>query len=230
MRPIALLVMLSCITCAVTAQTLILDNMEVRDATTNKAVRVAKPAAITDNQSLVFPSAAGTVGQVLTITAKSGNTLTLGWSTESVSTVTASDRISTADQSDGSGLSVAVKANHKYSYTGLIRGNRHNSGGGASDDFLLSITAPSGSTKVTINARCYDCTAFTGDDFKKDGDDYVATAVINPPDYNTYSFFVEGMIITGASDGNLIVKMEKSTGTNDIIVKEHSYIVVTELE
>ena len=61
MRPFALFVMLSCITCAVTAQTLILDNMEVRDATTNKAVRVAKPATITDNQSLVFPSAAGTV-------------------------------------------------------------------------------------------------------------------------------------------------------------------------
>jgi hypothetical protein len=222
--------MLSWITCAVTAQTLILDNMEVRDATTNKAVRVAKPATITDNQSLVFPSAVGTVGQVLTITAKSGNTLTLGWSTESVSTVTASDRISTADQSDGSGLSVTVKANRKYSYTGLIRGNRENSGGSPSDNFVLSIAGPSGSTKVTINARCYDCTAFDGDDFKKDGDAYVATAIINPPDYNTYSFFVEGMIITGASDGNLIVKMEKSTGTNDIIVKEHSYIVVTELE
>jgi hypothetical protein len=38
------------------------------------------------------------------------------------------------------------------------------------------------------------------------------------------------MIITGASGGDLVVKMEQSTGTNNVILKEHSYIVVTELE
>jgi hypothetical protein len=230
MRSIITLLLLLIAGFGLNAQVRILNDASVIDPTSNKSAKVAKPATITDNQSLVFPSAVGTVGQVLTITAKSGNTLTLGWSTESVSTVTASDRISTADQSDGSGLSVTVKANHKYSYTGLIRGNRENSGGTPSDNFILSIAGPSGSTKVTINARCYDCTTFDGDDFKKDGDAYVATAVINPPDYNTYSFFVEGMIITGANAGNLVVKMEQSTGANNVILKEHSYIVVTELE
>jgi hypothetical protein len=211
------------------AQTHVLENIDVIDPTTSKTVRVAKPATISDNQSLVFPSTAGTVGQVLTITAKSGNTLTLGWSTESVSTVTSSERVSGADQSDGSGLAVAVKANHKYTYTGLLRGNRYNDGS-ALDNFLLSITAPTGSTKVTINVRCYDCATF-GDDFKYDSDNYVATGAFNPPDFNTYSFFVEGMIITGANTGDLTVKMEKSGGgTNSILIKEHSYIVVTELE
>jgi hypothetical protein len=222
------------------SQTRLLDNIQVYDATTNKSVKLSKPSGITDNQELVFPSSAGTVGQVLTITAKSGNTLTLGWSTESVSTVTASDRVTGGDQdaSAPAGLSVSVAANAKYSYSGVIVVNRNNTGATPySDNLILSVTGPTNTARVTIAVRCFDCPGSTTGvpAYASAATTTVSTGAIDPagppPEYYTpIALAFEGVVETGASTGNIIVTAAQSGGVNNVVVKENSYIVITELE
>lgn len=241
-----LIVLLSVLTSvSVSAQMQILDNISVYDKTTNKSVKLSKPSGISDVQEIVFPSAAGTVGQVLTITGKSGSTLTLGWSTESVSTVSMSDRIAGGDQDSATlqGLAVSLAANHTYHYSGVIRGNRKTvapAGGATSDNFMIALTAPSNTNTMSLRAFCFDCPAGTvaadkNKYFHVDSDTYEATSVINPDgatvNYATVSYFVEGVVETGSSGGLLLLTIEKSgSDSNNMILKEHSYIQVTELD
>lgn len=222
------------------AQTRLLDNIQVYDATTNKSVKLSKPSGITDNQELVFPSSAGTVGQVLTITAKSGSTLTLDWSTEAVSTVTSSDRITGGNQdaSAPAGLSVSVAANKKYQYSGVIVCNRKSTGGTTySDNFIVTVSGPANTSKVTLSVQCYDCPGFTTGvpTYAEASSTTTSTAAINPagapPEYYTaVPLYVEGVVSTGSSSGNIIVKVEQSGGDNNVVISENSYITVTRLD
>lgn len=221
------------------AQTRLLDNIQVYDATSNKTVRLSKPSGITDNQELVFPSSAGTVGQVLTITAKSGNTLTLGWSTESVSTITASDRLtSDQDATAPAGLSVGVAANKKYQYSGVIVCNRKSTGGTTySDNFIVTVTGPTNTSKVTLSVQCFDCPGSTTGvpTYVQASSTSTSTAAINPagapPEYYTaVSLYVEGVVSTGSSSGNITIKVEQSGGDNNVVISQNSYITVTGLD
>ena len=221
------------------AQTRLLDNIQVYDATTNKSVKLSKPSGITDNQELVFPSSAGTVGQVLTITAKSGSTLTLGWSTEAVSTVTSSDRITGGNQDAAApaGLSVSVAANKKYQFSGVIVCNRSTSCSSCSDNFIVTVSGPTNTSKVTLSVQCFDCPGSTTGEptYVEASSSTTSTAAINPagapPEYYTaMPFYVEGVVSTGSSSGNIIVKVEQSGGDNNVVISENSYITVTGLD
>lgn len=225
------------------AQTRLLDNIQVYDATTNKSVKLSKPSGITETQELVFPSTAGTVGQVLTITGKSGSTLTLGWSTEAVSTATFSDRLtSDQDATSPAGLVVTVAANKKYQFSGVLIGHRNNVAGGstASDNVKVSVTGPPGSSRVSISVRCFDCPGGTVGipTYAGASSNTVATGALDPagpspgnPEYYTAcAYAVEGVVETGANTGTITVKMEQSTGDYRVVIKQNSYIVVTGLD
>lgn len=222
------------------AQTRLVDKVQVFDAPNGKSVMIDKATGLSSNQKLEFPTAAGTAGQVLSVSSVSGNTLTLGWNTEAVTTASLSDRL-TADQtvakaSTPTGLVIAVGASKKYRVAGVIRGNRINSGT-PSDGIKFTITGPTNTTKVSISVRCYDCSANTsGVPTQADaGATTVTTGAIDPAgsgssDYTTFAYGIEGLILTGATAGNVSVILDDNgSGDNDVFIAENSYLVVTEI-
>lgn len=224
------------VVCEVGAQSRLLDKVQVFDAPNGKSVMIDKAAGVSSNQELIFPSAAGVSGQVLSISSISGSTVTLGWSTESVSTASLSERLTgdqqTAQASTPTGLVVAVGANKKYRIAGVVRGNRVNTGASPDDGIKFTITGPSNTSKVSISVRCYDCAAgTTGVPTQVDAaTTTVSTANINPANFNTFAYGIEGLVLTGSSSGNISVILDDNgAGANDVLIAENSYIVVTEI-
>lgn len=217
------------------AQTQLVDNVLIIDAPSGKSVRIDKASGLSSNQELIFPSAAGSVGQVLSISSVASNTITLGWNTEAVTTASLSDRLAadqqTAQSSTPTGLVVAVGANKKYRVAGVVRGNRVNSGA-PNDGIKFTMTGPTNTTKVSISVRCYDCTGTpTGVPTQVDASAAtVSTSAIDPDGYTTFAYGIEGLIITGATAGNVsIVLDDNGSGDNDVLIAENSYIAVTEI-
>lgn len=236
MRLLLTFTLLALVVCEVGAQTRLIDKVQVFDAPNGKSVMIDKAASVSSNQELVFPSAAGVAGQVLSISSVSGSTVTLGWNTESITTASLSDRIAADQQTTQAntpvGLVVAVGANKKYRIAGVIRGNRVNSGASPDDGVKFTLTGPSNTSKVSISVRCYDCAdGTTGVPTQADAaTTTVTTAAINPANYNTFAYGIEGLILTGSSSGNVSVILDDNgTGTNDVLIAENSYIVVTEI-
>jgi hypothetical protein len=232
--------LLSLMAAGLQAQTRLVDKVQVFDAPNGKSVMIDKATGLSSNQKLEFPVAAGSAGQVLSVSSVSGSTLTLGWNTEAVTTASLSDRLTTDQQvavaSTPTGLVVSVGANKKYRVAGVIRGNRINSGT-PSDGIKFTISGPTNTTKVSISVRCYNCSANTsGVPTQADaGATTVTTGAIDPAgsgssDYTTFAYGIEGLVLTGSTAGNVSVILDDNgSGDNDVFIAENSYLVVTEI-
>jgi hypothetical protein len=94
------------------------------------------------------------------------------------------------------------------------------------------MTGPTNTTKVSISVRCYDCTGTpTGVPTQVDASAAtVSTSAIDPDGYTTFAYGIEGLIITGATAGNVsIILDDNGSGDNDVLIAENSYIAVTEI-
>lgn len=224
------------------AQTRLLDKIIVFDAPSGKSLLLDKPSSLSSNQELKMPDVAGTAGQALTISSVSGNTVTLGWSTEAVSTATLSKRLSsdetTAQNATPTGLVLAVGANKKYRVAGVVRGNRVNSTTASSaDKIVFTITGPSGTSYVSISVRCYNCAASTTGvpTYNSASSTTVSTSAIDPAgsgtlNYTTFAYGVEGLILTGSSSGSVSILIDDDgTGDSSVFIAADSYLVLTEI-
>lgn len=239
---VALLAVATLGSMSVVAQTIILDNAKVVDKSTGKQVRLSKPASLSSDQSINFPSTPGTQGQVMAISSVAGSTLNLGWTTASVSTATLSKRVASAltsapSQNPPDGLSVSVGANKKYRVAGIIRCGRVDDNASKSEGIKFTISGPSGSTYVAISVMCYDCPVVTGDGVpthKNDASATATTATINPDaatdSYAMFAYGVEGVVHVGSSDGTLKISVDDDgSGSNSVKIESESFIVLTEV-
>jgi len=61
--PALSVVLFCCMATGVHGQTFLLNNVEFFDAASGKKVKASKPAGITQEQQIIFPSTVGTTGQ-----------------------------------------------------------------------------------------------------------------------------------------------------------------------
>ncbi len=226
-------------TVALCAQTMLVNEVQVNDPTTGKSSKLSKPAGVSTEQTINFPSSAGTAGQVLSISSISGNTITLGWSTESVSTASLSRRVATTMTSSPSGtpngLEVAIGGNKKYRIAGLIKCGRVDSAATKSDGIVFKITGPTNTAFVSISVLCYNCPdAPNVRTHQSAYADNATTNALDPSsasaDYNVYAYAVEGIVHTGSTSGNVTISVDDNgSGSNDVKVGSESYVILTEI-
>lgn len=226
----------------VNAQTFLLDNVEFFDAATGKKVKASKPAGITQEQQIIFPSTVGTTGQLLSVVSVTGGAMTLGWQTVAVGSAAMSDRRTSTETvtttGTATGVAANVVANKVYRVEGIIIAKRVNPGSGSpSDNLKFTITGPTNTTRVSLSVRCYDCTSPTGVPTNaKASSTTASTGAIDPnsttSDFAARTYGIEGVVHTGATDGTLriIVDDTGDASTNDIEMAAESYIVLTEID
>ena len=226
---------------AMNAQTFLLDNVEFFDAATGKKVKASKPAGITQEQQIIFPSTVGTTGQLLSIASVSGGAMTLGWQTVAVGSAALSDRRTStetlAPSGTATGVSVSIGANKIYRVEGIILANRVNDAGSPSDNLKFTISGPSGTSLVKLSVRCYDCPNPSGSPTHATVQwRAVSTGAIDPDasgsDFTPRTYGIEGAIKTGVNAGTLriIVDDMGDASTNSIEMAAESYIVLTEID
>lgn len=219
------------------SQNQMIDKVNLVDRSNSKSITINKPASLSSGLRLIFPSSAGAADQVLAISAVAGTDVTLGWVTMSSGTSTSSKRISAADQTVTpptvpTGLVKAVGANAKYRVVATVHCHRTSSGGGSSDNIKFKLSGPTGSTFVSLAVRCLD-NASTASTFTSASSDNVTTGAIDPPDFNAHIYAVEGLVLTGASTGDItltVVDGAAPATTNDLTIKQHSNMVLREIE
>lgn len=227
-------------TVTVHAQTHLLERVRLNDATTSKGITIDKPSGLTTGQILNFPSTAGAVDQVLGITNVSGTSVDMGWTSAGAATTTTSDRVLAVQTvtfgGAGSGPSVSASANTNYRVTGVIRGNRINTGGSPSDNLAVELTGPAGTTYTLIAVRCTGCPAgTTGVPMVATGTTTATTAAFNPAggtaNFTAVTLCFEGLIKIGGTSGNVSVSLvDDGAGSNGTSIIADSYLLLTEVE
>lgn len=240
--PAVSVLLFCCMATGVHAQTFLLDNVEFFDAATGKKVKASKPSGVTQEQQIIFPSTAGTTGQLLSIASVTGGAMTLGWQTVAVGSAAMSDRRTSTEtvttSGTATGVAANVAANKVYRVEGILIANRVNPGSGSpSDNLKFTITGPSNTARVSLSVRCYDCTSPTGVPTNANASSTTAsTGAIDPnsttSDFTARTYGIEGVVHTGATDGTLriIVDDTGDASTNDIEMAAESYIVLTEID
>lgn len=223
----------------VVAQTQLIDDLQLVDRTTTKSIIVSKPSSLSSGQTINFPTAIGSANQVLSVSSVAGNTVNLGWVTPSsgsstTSNLNASDE-TVATGATPTGLAVSASANKSYRVTGVLRGNRAT--GGDSDKLVVYLAGPTGSTRVSVALRCYNCPAGTTGvpAYTSAAAANVTTGLINPAggtaNANPFAYGIDGLVITGGSTGNVTVYFDDGgDGTANVTLKADSYILLTEIE
>lgn len=215
------------------SQTYLYDRIQVTNELSTSTVEVSKPASVTSNQSIVFPSTLPSPGNILVISSVSGSTINLGWGTPSIGTKPPSDRVRTAqDAAAPTGLRTAVSASKTYQVRGLLIVNRKNVVGG-SDNLAITLTGPSGSTDADLVVRCYNCpSGTTGVPSFSTGTSSCTTTTIDPTgtDFSELVLSIEGRLVVGGTSGTLtITATNASVGTNNVVLGAQSCIVITEV-
>jgi len=222
------------------AQTHLLEKVRLNDATTSKGITIDKPSGMSSGQELNFPSSAGAVDQVLGISNVTGTSIDMGWTSAGASTTTTSNRLTSAETvtfgGTGTGASVSASANKNYRVSGVIRGNRINSGGSPSDNLAVKLTGPAGTTYTMIAVRCTSCPALTtGLPAVATGTASATSAVFNPAggtnNFTAVTLCFEGLVKIGGTAGTVSVALaDDAAGTNGLTILSDSYLLLTEVE
>lgn len=237
-RLLAVTLMMCVSVIAATAQTQLIDNVQLIDRSNSKSVTLSKPSGITSGQILNFPTAVGSANQVLTISSVSGSTANLGWTTPSSSSSTTSKR-STTDETTtaagtATGLVVSATANKNYRITGVITGNRAST----DDRFVVVVSGPANTSKVALALRCFNCPANTTGvpAYKSASATSLTSDVIDPAgsgttNVNTFAYGIDGLIKLGSTGGDVTLYLDDGGyGSSDVVLKADSYILLTEIE
>lgn len=225
---------------ALTGQTQLIDDAILIDKTTGYGVMLSKPSALSSGQTLIFPTAAGAVGQVLSITSVSGTEVTLGWTSVSSGSATTSKRITTDNTftpaSNTEVFSIAADANRAYRITGVIRANRVGNTG--SDNLVIKVAGPTNTSFVSLALRCFNCAANTTGvpSYGSSSSTSYTSGAVDPAgngtaNYTAYAYGIDGVVVVGSTSGNVTVTADDGgAGTNNITVLADSYILLTEIE
>lgn len=240
LRTLAMCGLVVASTASIHAQSHLLEKVRLNDATTNKGITIDKPSGLATGQTLNFPSSAGAVDQVLGITNVTGTSIDMGWTSAGAATTTTSDRVTSVQTvtygGAGSGPSVLASANTNYRVTGVIRGKRINTGGSPSDNLVVKLTAPTGTTYSLLAVRCTGCpTGTTGLPMVATGTTTATTAAFNPAggtaDFTAVTLCFEGLIKVGGTSANVSVSLvDDGAGSNGTEILADSYLLLTEVE
>jgi hypothetical protein len=81
-----------------------------------------------------------------------------------------------------------------------------------------------------VGVRCIDKTTITPK-FASASGTSATTAALDPPDYDDYTYSVEGLVVTGSNSGNITLQMIATAGTTSIVeMLTHSNVVIREIE
>jgi hypothetical protein len=227
-------------TASIHAQNHLLEKVRLNDATTSKGITIDKPSGLATGQILNFPSSAGAVDQVLGITNVTGTSIDMGWTSAGAATTTTSNRVLAVQTvtygGAGSGPSVLASANTNYRVTGVIRGKRINTGGSPSDNLVVKLTGPAGTTYTMIAVRCTGCPdGTTGVPLVAPGTTTATTAAFNPAggtaDFTAVTLCFEGLIKVGGTAANVSVSLvDDGARSNGTEILTDSYLLLTEVE
>lgn len=197
-------------------QTYLYDNVQLTNTTSNQTVLMAKPTSIATSQSIVMPTTAPTVGQILAISSVSSPTINLGWSNIAAGSKPPSDRVIGAKQSGNppDGLTTSLAASKSYAFRGFLIVNR---AAGGSDNFRVTVTAPTGTLNIDLSIRCYDCPTGTATFpvFSTVNNGTTLNSVTIDPagsgttNTNAFTYGIEGLVETGATAGTLNITVSK---------------------
>ena len=164
----------------------------------------------------------------------------MGWTSAGAATTTTSNRVTSVQTvtygSAGSGPSVTASANKNYRITGVIRGNRINTGASPSDNLVVKLTAPTGTTYSLLAVRCTGCPAgTTGLPMVATGTTTATTAAFNPAggtaNFTAVTLCFEGLIKVGGTSDNVSVSLvDDGAGSNGTEILSNSYLLLTEVE
>lgn len=221
---------------SMSAQSQMVDKIKLVDKTTGKFIELDKPSGLSTGVRLIFPTAAGAADQVLQISSVAGNDVTLGWVTMSAGSSTLSDRLTSSSTAtptgsyEPAGLIVPISANKKYRVTATVRGGRNTAGATDSDNIQFKLSGPANTSYVMVGVRCIDNTTITPK-FASASGTSATTAALDPPDYDDYTYSVEGLVVTGSNSGNITLQMIATAGTTSIVeMLTHSNVVIREIE
>jgi hypothetical protein len=223
------------------AQTHLLEKVRLNDATTSKGITIDKPSGMSSGQELNFPSSAGAVDQVLGISNVTGTSIDMGWTSAGASSTTTSDRLSSVETvtfgDTATGATVSASANKNYRVSGVLRGNRLNSGGSPSDNLSVMLLGPVNTTYTMIGIRCTGCPAGTTGLPTALGASgaSVTTSVFNPAgatdNFAPVTICFEGLIKIGNTPGSVSVSfVDDGSGSNGLEMLSNSYLLLTEVE
>ena len=221
---------------SMSAQSQMVDKIKLVDKTTGKFIELDKPSGIANGIRLIFPTAAGAADQVLQISSVAGNDVTLGWVTMSAGSSTLSDRLTASSTAtppasfEPAGLVISVSANKKYRVTATVRGSRNTTVGTDSDNIQFKLSGPANTSYVMVGVRCIDNTTITPQ-FASASATTATTAALDPPNFNDYTYSIEGLVVTGSSGGSLTLQMVSTAGTTGAVeMLTHSNMVIREIE
>ncbi|MFN4985014.1 MAG: hypothetical protein ACK5GI_02610 [Ignavibacteria bacterium] len=194
-----------------------------------------------ESQGFLFPSAIGSVGQVVKVASVSSGSATFSWTTPTGSLAGLSS-ITTADVNDNTswaqGPGIAIVANTSYRIVGELAVYR-DAGGGASDAVLVGLRDMPSSTYAQFSVECIDCPAGTTGapaSATGTGTDVQLGSAVNPggaTDYvgvaNTFHYRLEGLVRPTAN-GSVYFGFNKSTGSNLTKLVAGSYWAVIPIE
>lgn len=198
-----------------------------------------------ENQGFLFPSASGTVGQVVKVSNVSSGSTTFSWSTPTGS-LSGLSSISTTNTSDGSawalGPGIAVTANQAYRIIGEFAIYRGADATENDDAIHVSLRDMPASTYAEYSFECSDCPAGT-----TDVPSYVsgtgsnvqmttAGTAVDPggsTDYcgpaNTFHYRLEG-VVRPVSNGTVYFGFNKQGGSATTWLVAGSYWAVIAIE
>lgn len=234
------------------AQTHLLGPARMIDKTTQRSISLSQPSGLSSSVKLIFPTTPGSVGDALYASSTSGNDVSLAWArTVDVTSGAGTARLSasqttTAIGTPTSGLSISLSGNRVYRFEATIGANRDEPGGAAStkvDVFRIRVTPPTGSSYCAagiwaITQNTTTATVGVPSFGSNQSDAAIVTGNIDPAgsgtkDYTTYVYRVEGIVVVGASSGNLTIQLLQETPagsqTNNLTLVQESNIVAREI-
>lgn len=212
------------------------------DKTSAKSQLWQVNGSATESQGFLFPSAIGSVGQVVKVSSVSSGAATFTWTTPSGSLAGLSS-ISASDATDNTawalGPGIAVSANQAYRIIGEFAIYRGTAITDNNDKFLVSLRDMPAATYAEYGFQCLDCPAgTTGVPAFKSGtgtavelDDAVnpagATDKCGPT--NTFHYRLEGVVRPTAA-GTVYFGFNKSVGSELTTLVAGSYWAVIAIE
>lgn len=238
LRVVILLAIACCLTTSAIAQTQLVPGLKLIDKSSGKGQKWNASASASSDQGFKFPSATGSVGQVVSISSVTGNEATFDWSTPSSGVTGTSARLTT-DAADATawstGPQITVASGKQYRVVGefmIKRGTVAND----RDDFQIRIAAPDAGTYVACAIECLDCPAGTTGvpQFVANTNTNTDFTVIDPNGNQggeTFHYRIEGIFKTdGNGGGNVRLTFNKNGGAPTTYMLANSYWALIEIE
>lgn len=219
------------------SQTTLMSGLKLVDRSSGKNYEWQVNTSATANMGFVFPSSAGTAGQVIQISSVTGTNGNLGWTTPVAAASGSSARLAT-DTADATawstGPQIAVTTGKKYRVVGEFMIKRGTALTDA-DDFQIRLANPDASTYVACAIECLDCPSGTTGvpQYLEDTGSNSDFAVIDPAGATkkggqVYHYRIEGIFKPGAT-GNVRLTFNKNGGAPTTYMMANSYWALIEI-